>query len=165
MPWRPSLQCSPVHAAVTAAADADGVSACCASSLLFDVLSLCVTCGAEEAVLAAVGEAVFKIGKNACMKNQWIAFDKASKLYVRKVLCLSGIITVWRADFCLTPSRDVRPLVGRRGGVLLWRCRPVYEVEGDGHFLASPSTPGCGPCGRTGEHAAHCARVWWRWRR
>ena len=42
MPWRPSLQCSPVHAAVTAAADADGVSACCASSLLFDVfIALC----------------------------------------------------------------------------------------------------------------------------
>ncbi len=42
----------------------------------------------EEAIKAAVSEAVFKIGKNACMKNQWIAFDKASKLFSRKVHCL-----------------------------------------------------------------------------
>ena len=40
---------------------------------------------AEEAVKAVVGEAVFKIGKNACMRNQWLAFDKVSKLYTRKV--------------------------------------------------------------------------------
>lgn len=52
---------------------------------------VCVSClAAEPELKAAVGDTVFKIGKNTCMKNQWLAFDKASKLYVRKVgaLCV-----------------------------------------------------------------------------
>ncbi len=40
---------------------------------------------AEEAIKSAVGEAVFSIGKNACMRNKWLAFDKTSKLFTRKV--------------------------------------------------------------------------------
>jgi len=46
----------------------------------------------EPDLKAAVGEAVFKIGKNTCMKNQWLQFDKASKLYTRKEALVADVV-------------------------------------------------------------------------
>jgi hypothetical protein len=38
---------------------------------------------AEEDIKAKVGDALFTIGKNGCMKNKWLSFDKVAKLYRR----------------------------------------------------------------------------------
>lgn len=56
---------------------------------------LCIrarTACAEADLKDAVGDAAFKIGKNVCMKNQWLQFDKASKLYVRKAATLTDVV-------------------------------------------------------------------------
>ncbi len=56
---------------------------------------LCIsvrTACAEADLKEAVGDAAFKIGKNVCMKNQWLQFDKASKLYVRKAATLTDVV-------------------------------------------------------------------------
>ena len=68
----------------------------------------------EEAIKAAVGDAIFKIGKNVCMRNQWLSFDKTTKLYSRKVAS---------TDYPTIPMYDttLRILLRRveRGGLAL----------------------------------------------
>lgn len=53
---------------------------------------------AEPDLKALVSDAVFKIGKNTCMRLQWLQFDKGSKLYVKKVRGFAVIVPPSRAS-------------------------------------------------------------------
>ena len=69
---------------------------------------------AEEAMKGALGEAAFKVGKNACMKNSWIAFDKATKLYSRKVSSAGFMLEL----YCASVVRRTSTALARGGGPL-----------------------------------------------